>query len=185
MILRFIILTSKVALFLGMLGAAILMYIIYHYTKYLPDYSQLRKYYPSSITRIYSSDGKLIEEFAREHRIFVPISSVPKPLIQAFISAEDKNFYSHEGVDIFSIFRAAVTNISHIIHRRRPEGGSTITQQVVKTFLLSPERSFERKIKEAILSYKLSQVFTKDEILELYLNQIFLHEKTYRLHRFL
>ena len=179
MILRFIILTSKVVLFLGMLGAAILMYIIYHYTKDLPDYSQLRKYYPPSITRMYSSDGKLIEEFAREHRIFVPISSVPKPLIQAFISAEDKNFYSHEGVDIFSIFRAAITNISHIIHHRRPEGGSTITQQVVKTFLLSPERSFERKIKEAILSYKLSQVFTKDEILELYLNQIFLGKTAY------
>jgi len=179
MILRFIIFTTKMVLFLGMIGAAILMYIIYHYTKDLPDYSQLRKYYPPSITRMYSSDGKLIEEFAREHRIFVPISSVPKPLIQAFISAEDKNFYSHEGIDIFSIFRAAITNISHIINKRRPEGGSTITQQVVKTFLLSPERSFERKIKEAILSYRLSQVFTKDEILELYLNQIFLGKTAY------
>lgn len=179
MILRFIIFTTKIALFLGMLGAAILMYIIYHYTKDLPDYSQLRKYYPPSITRMYSADGKLIEEFAREHRIFVPISSVPKPLIQAFISAEDKNFYSHDGIDIFSIFRAAITNISHVIHHRRPEGASTITQQVVKTFLLSPERSFERKIKEAILSYRLSQVFTKDEILELYLNQIFLGKTAY------
>ncbi|MEA0970707.1 Penicillin-binding protein 1A [Candidatus Megaera venefica] len=179
MILRFIILTTKTALFLGMIGAAILMYIIYHYTKDLPDYSQLKKYYPPSITRMYSADGKLIEEFAREHRIFVPISSVPKALTQAFIAAEDKNFYSHEGIDIFSIFRAAITNISHIINKRRPEGGSTITQQVVKTFLLSPERSFERKIKEAILSYRLSQVFTKDEILELYLNQIFLGKSAY------
>ena len=179
MILRFIIFTTKIALFLGMIGAAILMYIIYHYTKDLPDYSQLKKYYPPSITRMYSADGKLIEEFAREHRIFVPISSVPKALTQAFIAAEDKNFYSHEGIDIFSIFRAAITNISHIINKRRPEGGSTITQQVVKTFLLSPERSFERKIKEAILSYRLSQVFTKDEILELYLNQIFLGKSAY------
>ena len=179
MILRFIIFTTKTALFLGMIGAAILMYIIYHYTKDLPDYSQLKKYYPPSITRMYSADGKLIEEFAREHRIFVPISSVPKALTQAFIAAEDKNFYSHEGIDIFSIFRAAITNISHIINKRRPEGGSTITQQVVKTFLLSPERSFERKIKEAILSYRLSQVFTKDEILELYLNQIFLGKTAY------
>ena len=179
MILRFIIFTTKTALFLGMIGAAILMYIIYHYTKDLPDYSQLKKYYPPSITRMYSADGKLIEEFAREHRIFIPISSVPKALTQAFIAAEDKNFYSHEGIDIFSIFRAAITNISHIINKRRPEGGSTITQQVVKTFLLSPERSFERKIKEAILSYRLSQVFTKDEILELYLNQIFLGKSAY------
>lgn len=179
MILGFIIRLIKIGFLLGMIGAAVLMYIIYHYTNDLPDYSQLKKYYPPSITRMYSADGKLIEEFAREHRIFVPINSVPKPLIQAFIAAEDKNFYSHEGIDIFSIFRAAITNISHIIHHRRPEGGSTITQQVVKTFLLSPERSFERKIKEAILSYRLSQVFTKDEILELYLNQIFLGKSAY------
>jgi len=162
------------ALFFGSIGFVIGAYVIYHYSRDLPDYSQLKQYYPPSITRMYSADGKLIEEYAKEHRIFVPITAIPKSLIEAFIAAEDKNFYSHSGIDVVSIVRAAVTNISHIINRRRVEGGSTITQQVVKNFLLTSERSFDRKIKEAILSYRVSQVFTKDEILELYLNQIYL-----------
>ncbi|CAN0606027.1 unnamed protein product, partial [Ectocarpus sp. 12 AP-2014] len=109
----------------------------------------------------------------------VPISTIPKSLIEAFVAAEDKNFYYHSGIDIFSIIRAAVTNVSHIVNKRRVEGGSTITQQVVKNFLLTSERSLERKIKEAILSYMVSQVFTKDEILELYLNQIYLGKGAY------
>ena len=179
MLLRFIIFCTKMALFLGTLGAVVGAYIIYHYSRDLPDYSQLKKYYPSSITRMYSADGKLIEEYAREHRIFVPISTIPKSLIEAFVAAEDKNFYYHSGIDIFSIIRAAVTNVSHIVNKRRVEGGSTITQQVVKNFLLTSERSLERKIKEAILSYMVSQVFTKDEILELYLNQIYLGKGAY------
>ena len=177
--IRLIIRLFKIALLLGIIAGAGLLYIIYHYSLDLPDYSQLKKYYPPSITRIYSADGKLIEEFAKERRIFVPISSIPKSLIKAFVSAEDKNFYSHEGIDIFSIIRAAVTNVSHLLHKRRVEGGSTITQQVVKNFLLTSERSFERKIKEAILSYRISQVFSKDEILELYLNQIYLGKGAY------
>ncbi|NDA91636.1 MAG: penicillin-binding protein 1A, partial [Alphaproteobacteria bacterium] len=126
------------------------------------------------VTRIYSADGKLIEEYAKEKRIFVPINSVPKSLAQAFIAAEDKNFYSHPGIDIFSIIRAAFANVSHVINGTRFEGGSTITQQVVKNFLLTSERSIERKVKEAILSYMISQVLSKDQILELYLNQLFL-----------
>ncbi|RTK93333.1 MAG: penicillin-binding protein 1A [Rickettsiales bacterium] len=176
---KFIINSIKLILILGLIGGSGLAYIIHKYSSDLPDYSQLKKYYPPSITRMYSADGKLIEEFAKEKRIFVPISSIPKPLIYAFISAEDKNFYSHEGIDVFSIVRAAVTNISHMMNNRRAEGGSTITQQVVKNFLLSSERSLERKIKEAILSYRLTQVFTKDEILELYLNQIYLGKGAY------
>ncbi len=174
MLLRFIIFSLKMAVFFGILGSAILAYVIYHYSKDLPDYSQLKQYYPPSITRMYSSDGKLIEEFAREHRIFVPISSIPKTLVSAFVSAEDKNFYTHQGIDLLSIARAAINNVSRIINKRRVEGGSTITQQVVKNFLLTSERSLERKIKEAILSYMVTQTFTKNEILELYLNQIYL-----------
>ncbi len=167
------------ALFFGMIGVAVGAYIIYHYSRDLPDYTQLKQYHPPSITRMYSADGKLIEEYAKEHRIFVPISAIPKSLVEAFVAAEDKNFYHHSGIDVFSIIRAAVTNVSHIINKRRVEGGSTITQQVVKNFLLTSERSLERKIKEAILSYMVSQVFTKDEILELYLNQIYLGKGAY------
>jgi penicillin-binding protein 1A len=172
--LRFLIICLKLLAFLGVIGIVVLAYIIYHYSRDLPDYSQLKEYHPPCVTRIYSADGKLIEEYAKEHRIFVPIGSVPKSLVEAFIAAEDKNFYDHAGIDIFSIIRAAISNISNIMNHRRVEGGSTITQQVVKNFLLSPERSMDRKIKEAILSYMLSKAFTKDQILELYLNQTYL-----------
>lgn len=164
----------KVGVIMGVLALLSLSYLFYHYSKDLPDYSQLKEYYPPCVTRIYSSDGKLIEEYAKEHRIFVPISSVPRSLIEAFIAAEDKNFYHHPGIDIMSIARASIANISNVLHNRRIEGASTITQQVVKNFLLSSERSIERKIKEAILSYRISQSLSKDQILELYLNQIFL-----------
>jgi penicillin-binding protein 1A len=171
-IIRFLI-----SFFLFAIGIGI--YLIYHYSKELPDYSQLKAYHPPSITRIYSSDGKLIQEYAKEHRIFVPISNIPKSLIEAFIAAEDKNFYDHQGIDIPSILRALVTNVGHLINQRKMEGASTIPQQVVKNFLLTSERSIERKIKEAILSYMISQVFTKDQILELYLNQIYLGKGAY------
>jgi penicillin-binding protein 1A len=167
------------ALLFGVIGFAVGGYIIYHYSRDLPDYTQLKQYHPPSITRMYSSDGKLIEEYAKEHRIFVPISAIPRSLREAFVAAEDKNFYHHSGIDIVSILRAAITNVSHIIKGRRVEGGSTITQQVVKNFLLTSERSLDRKIKEAILSYMISQVFSKDEILELYLNQIYLGKGAY------
>lgn len=167
------------ALFFGTIGLAIVAYVIYHYSKDLPDYSQLKRYYPPSITRMYSADAKLIEEYAREHRIFVPISAVPRSLVEAFVAAEDKNFYSHEGIDIMSIIRAAINNVSRIINNLRVEGGSTITQQVVKNFLLTSERSLDRKIKEAILSYMVTQAFTKEETLELYLNQIYLGKGAY------
>jgi len=167
------------ALFFGTIGLAIVAYVIYHYSKDLPDYSQLKRYYPPSITRMYSADAKLIEEYAREHRIFVPISAVPRSLVEAFVAAEDKNFYSHEGIDIMSIIRAAINNVSRIMNNRRVEGGSTITQQLVKNFLLTSERSLDRKIKEAILSYMMTQTFTKEETLELYLNQIYLGKGAY------
>ncbi|AAL03783.1 penicillin-binding protein 1A [Rickettsia conorii] len=169
----------KIFVFLILVGCGITAYIIYHYSRDLPDYSQLARYYPPSVTRIYSRDGKLMEEYAFERRVFVPINSVPSSLIESFIAAEDKNFYNHPGVDLFGIVRAAFLNISNYLHHRRMEGASTITQQVVKNFLLTNEVSLERKIKEAILSYMISRVFTKDQILELYLNQTFFGRGAY------
>jgi penicillin-binding protein 1A len=154
-------------------------YIIYYYSRDLPDYNQLANYHPPALTRVYSADGKLIEEYAKERRIFVPISSIPRSLIEAFIAAEDKNFYEHPGVDIVGIVRAATSNVANVIQRKRMEGASTITQQVVKNFLLTSEQSLARKVKEAILSYMVSRVFTKDQILELYLNQIYLGKHSY------
>ena len=176
---RFLYFCLKVAVVLGIVAVVGMGFLIYHYSKDLPDYSQLANYHPPSVTRIYSADGKLIEEYALEHRVFVPISSVPRSLVEAFVAAEDKNFFNHHGVDIFSIVRAAIANVSNIMQHKRMEGGSTITQQVVKNFLLTSERSLERKIKEAILSYMISEVFSKEQILELYLNQTFLGKGAY------
>lgn len=169
----------KIFAVLILIGCAVVGYIIYHYSRDLPDYSQLARYYPPSVTRIYSRDGKLMEEYAFERRVFVPINSVPSSLIESFIAAEDKNFYNHPGIDLLGIVRAAFLNISNYLHHRRMEGASTITQQVVKNFLLTNEVSLERKIKEAILSYMISRVFTKDQILELYLNQTFFGRGAY------
>ncbi|HJD55232.1 MAG TPA: penicillin-binding protein 1A [Rickettsia endosymbiont of Pyrocoelia pectoralis] len=169
----------KIFAVLALIGCGIVAYIIYYYSRELPDYSQLASYYPPSVTRIYSRDGKLVEEYAFERRVFVPINSVPNSLKESFIAAEDKNFYSHQGLDLFGIVRAALLNISNVLHHRRVEGASTITQQVVKNFLLTNEVSLQRKIKEAILSYMISQVFTKDQILELYLNQTFFGRGAY------
>ncbi len=169
----------KIFAVLILIGCAVVGYIIYHYSRDLPDYSQLARYYPPSVTRIYSSNGKLMEEYAFERRVFVPINSVPSSLIESFIAAEDKNFYNHPGVDLLGIVRSAFLNISNYLHHRRMEGASTITQQVVKNFLLTNEVSLERKIKEAILSYMISRVFTKDQILELYLNQTFFGRGAY------
>ncbi|AFB21501.1 penicillin-binding protein 1A [Rickettsia canadensis] len=169
----------KVFAVLILIGCVVVGYIIYHYSRDLPDYSQLARYYPPSVTRIYSRDGKLMEEYAFERRVFVPINSVPSSLIESFIAAEDKNFYNHPGVDLLGIIRAAFLNISNYLHHRRMEGASTITQQVVKNFLLTNKVSLDRKIKEAILSYMISRVLTKDQILELYLNQTFFGRGAY------
>lgn len=159
------------------LGASYLIFD--HFSKNLPSYAELANYNPPSVTRIYSSDGKLLQEYAKERRVFVPIENIPISLVQAFIAAEDKNFYSHHGIDITSLVRAVVNNCIHFIQNKRMEGASTISQQVVKMFFLSPERSLKRKIKEAILSYKISQVYSKDKILELYLNQTFFGKGAY------
>ena len=139
----------------------------------LPDFTALRNYEPPVMTRIHASDGQLMAEYARQRRLFLPIQAIPDRVKQAFISAEDKNFYSHAGLDFMGIARAVLTNVRNYGNNRRPVGASTITQQVAKNFLLSSEQSYERKIKEALLSMRIEQTFTKDEILELYLNEIF------------
>ena len=145
-----------------------------HYSKDLPDYSQLEKYDPDTLTRLYAADGKLLAEYASEKRIFVPLSVVPKQVINGFLSAEDKSFYENTGIDYMGLARSVRNNIVNYGQGKSLVGGSTITQQVVKNFLLSNEKSFERKAKEAILAMRISSVYSKDKILELYLNEIYL-----------
>ena len=139
----------------------------------LPDFTALRNYEPPVMTRIQAADGQLMAEYARQRRLFLPIQAIPDRVKHAFLSAEDKNFYSHSGLDFFGIARAVVTNVKNIGSNRRPVGASTITQQVAKNFLLTSEQSYERKVKEALLSMRIEQAFSKEEILELYLNEIF------------
>ena len=147
---------------------------LWHYSKSLPDYSQLQDYEPAVMTRVHASDGSLLAEYARERRLYIPIQAVPKLVINAFVAAEDKNFYEHGGVDFSGIARAAMLYIQQYGSGRRPQGASTITQQVAKNFLLTNELSFSRKIKEALLSMKIERAFSKEKILELYLNEIYL-----------
>ena len=138
-------------LFFAIVGVTGLVAGLWHYGRDLPDYKQLANYEPPTVTRIHAGDGRLIAEYARERRVFVPIEVMPRHLVQAFIAAEDQNFYSHSGVDFLALARAAMTNLANIGRSRRPVGASTITQQVAKNFLLTNEVSIERKIKEAIL----------------------------------
>lgn len=140
----------------------------------LPDYEVLNAYEPPVTTRIHAADGSLMAEYARERRLYLPIQAIPETIKAAFLSAEDKNFYTHPGVDPAGIARAVVTNFQNYGSGRRAVGASTITQQVAKNFLLTNERSYERKIKEALLSLRIEQAYSKDRILELYLNEIFL-----------
>ncbi|MBO5997490.1 MAG: penicillin-binding protein 1A [Alphaproteobacteria bacterium] len=159
------------------LGAA--FFVIVYYTGQLPDYKQLANYEPIITTRFYASDGQLLAEYASEKRIFVPITAVPKLVINAFLSAEDKNFYKHNGIDYYGIARAVLSNVKNRGTGRRLVGASTITQQVAKNFFLSPEMSFSRKIKEALLARRIEQAFDKEHILELYMNQIYLGRRSY------
>ncbi len=159
---------------LVIIACAIGVLLFHHYSKDLPDYSQLSRYEPPNTTRLYAADGKLLAEYAMEKRVFVPLKAVPKQIIQAFLAAEDKNFYAHTGIDLTGIARAVRDNIVNYGKGKSLVGGSTITQQVVKNFLLSNEKSIERKVKEAILAMRISNVYSKDKILELYLNEIYL-----------
>jgi penicillin-binding protein 1A len=148
--------------------------LLWHFSKELPDYSQLQDYEPAVMTRVHAADGSLLAEYARERRLYIPIQAVPKLVINAFIAAEDKNFYEHGGLDFASIARAAMLYVQNYGSNRRPQGASTITQQVAKNFLLTNELSFQRKIKEALLAMKIERAFSKEKILELYLNEIYL-----------
>jgi penicillin-binding protein 1A len=148
--------------------------LLWHYSKELPEYSQLQDYEPAVMTRVHAADGSLLAEYARERRLYLPIQAVPKPVINAFVAAEDKNFYEHGGIDFSGIARAATLYVQQYGSGRRPQGASTITQQVAKNFLLTNEVSFSRKIKEALLAMKIERTFSKEKILELYLNEIYL-----------
>ena len=163
------------------LGGVAGLFVVDHFARGLPAYGWLATYEPPVATRVHAGDGRLLAEFAVEHRLFVPVEAIPKRVVDAFLSAEDKTFYDHAGLDPAGLFRAVYTNIRSKLSEsaRRPVGGSTITQQVAKNFLLSAEVSVERKIKEAILAFRLEKALPKDAILELYLNQIYLGYGSY------
>jgi penicillin-binding protein 1A len=147
---------------------------IWHFSKDLPDYSQLQDYEPPVMTRVHAADGSLLGEYSKERRLYLPIQAVPKLIINSFLAAEDKNCYEHGGIDFSGMARAAVLYAQNIGSNRRPQGASTITQQVAKNFLLTNEVSFARKIKEALLAMRIERTYSKDKILELYLNEIYL-----------
>jgi penicillin-binding protein 1A len=173
MILRFFGFLFAAGTLVFLVGAAGAAYLIWHFGRDLPDYTALRNHQPAVMTRVHAADGSLMLEVARERRLHMPIQAVPRMVINAFVSAEDKNFFSHRGVDPEGLARAVVNNIRYW-GQRRPEGASTITQQVAKNFLLTNEASIERKIREALVALRMELVYSKEQILELYLNEIYL-----------
>ncbi len=153
--------------------------ILWNFSNNIPDYKFLKNYKPPVSSKVYSGNGSLVADFSKEKRIFVPFRAIPKNVINSFLSAEDKNFFSHPGVDAKGVLRATINNIQNIMTSKRLEGASTITQQVAKNFLLTNEVSINRKIKEAILAFRIERALTKERILELYLNQIYLGSGAY------
>jgi penicillin-binding protein 1A len=174
LLLRFIGLLFAAGTIIFVVAVAATAGLLWHYSQSLPDYSQLQDYEPAVMTRVHAADGSLLAEYARERRLYIPIQAVPKLVINAFVAAEDKNFYEHGGIDFAGIARAAMLYVQQYGSGRRPQGASTITQQVAKNFLLTNEVSFSRKIKEALLAMKIERAFSKEKILELYLNEIYL-----------
>ena len=169
-----------IALLLGFSVAVVgAFWVLYGFGRGLPDYHQLEEYSPPVVTRLYAADGQLVAEYAVENRVFVPIDAIPQHVVHAFLSAEDKGFYNHQGVEPLSVVRAFWINFRNTGQERRLVGGSTITQQVAKNFLLTNEVTWERKIREAILSVRLEQVLSKDQILELYLNDSYFGRGAY------
>ncbi len=177
--LRFFVFTLGFLVFVGLAAVVGGFYALHHFGRGLPDYKQLADYEPPMVTRIHAGDGRLMTEYATERRIYVPIQAIPKRVVNSFLSAEDKNFYEHPGVDFVSLIRAVVTNLANIGQGRRLVGASTITQQVAKNFLLTNEVSYERKIKEALLAFRIERTFSKERILDLYLNEIYLGSGSY------
>ena len=163
----------------SILFLALIISVLWTYSNKLPDYKYLQSYKPPVSSKLYSGDGVLVSDFSSEKRIFVPYSAISQTVINAFLSAEDKNFFDHPGVDAKGVIRAIKNNIFNILYSKRLEGASTITQQVAKNFLLTNEISIDRKIKEAILAFRIERVLSKKRILELYLNQIYLGEGSY------
>lgn len=173
-LVRFLGFAFTVGTILFLVGVAAAAGLLWHFSKDLPDYSQLQDYEPPVMTRVHAADGSLVAEYAAQRRLYIPIQAVPKLVTNAFIAAEDKNFYEHGGLDFGGILRAMLVYVQNFGSNRRPQGASTITQQVAKNFLLSNEVSFQRKIKEALLALKIERTYSKDKILELYLNEIYL-----------
>ena len=162
-----------------LLLSILILSVLWTYSNNIPDYKFLKNYKPAVSSKVYSGDGELVADFSKEKRIFIPYNSIPKNVINSFLSAEDKNFFSHPGVDAKGVLRAVINNVSNIIASKRLEGASTITQQVAKNFLLNNEVSLNRKIKEAILAFRIERALSKQRILELYLNQIYLGSGAY------
>jgi len=177
--LRFLGFVFTTLVVLGIAGAIAGYVLVQHYSADLPDISQLEKYDPPVVTRVLAGDGRLLTEYAIEKRIYVPIAAIPKRVINGFLAAEDKTFYTNPGIDVRGIASAMLTNLIHLGSDRRPIGASTITQQVAKNFLLGNEVSLKRKVREIILALRLEKAFSKDRILELYLNQIYLGAGNY------
>jgi penicillin-binding protein 1A len=174
LLLRFMGFLFAAGTIIFLVGVAAAAGLIWHYSKDLPDYSQLQDYEPPVMTRVHAADGALLGEYSKERRLYLPIQAVPKLVINAFLAAEDKNFYEHGGIDYSGMARAALLYAQNFGSNRRPQGASTITQQVAKNFLLTNEVSFTRKIKEALLAMRIERAYSKDRILELYLNEIYL-----------
>src|SRR6195952_4383807 len=179
-------LLPRILKWLGLAAAAVLVVVIgfvafwvYTLTRDLPSVDTLRDYQPPITTRVYAGNGTVLGEYAHERRIFVPAAFIPKLVKQAFTSAEDRNFYSHPGIDPSGILRAAIKDVGLVLEGRRPQGASTITQQVARDFLLNSDQKFSRKIREAILAIRIDATYSKDKILELYLNEIYLGENSY------
>jgi penicillin-binding protein 1A len=173
-LLRFLGFLFAAGTILFIVGVGAAAGLLWHYSQDLPDYSQLQNYEPPVMTRVHAADGSLLAEYANERRLYLPIQAIPKLVTNAFIAAEDKNFYQHPGVDVYGIARALLLYVQNFGSNRRPQGASTITQQVAKNFLLTNELSITRKIKEALLALRIERTYSKDKILELYLNQIYL-----------
>ena len=162
----------------GVIGLVAISCLIWFFlvTQDLPSEEQLANYEPRIMSRVHAGDGALVAEFATQHRVYVPSEDLPDLLVQAFISAEDKDFFNHSGIDLWGMFRGAVLNP---LMGRDQAGGSTITQQVVKNMLLDSTKSVERKVREAVLAMRIEKMLTKAEILELYLNEIYLGGRSY------
>src|SRR6201991_2278439 len=179
LLLRFLGFLFAAGTIVFVVGVAAAAGLLWHFSKDLPDYSQLQDYEPPVMTRVHAADGALLGEYAKERRLYLPIQAVPKLVINAFLAAEDKNFYEHGGIDYSGMARAALLYAQNLGSGRRPQGASSITQQVEKNFFFSSEVSFTRKIKEALLAMRLERAYSKDKILELYLNEIYLGQGAY------